>query len=521
MIRSVAILLVCQTASSLSAATPTFHDDVQPLLQKHCAVCHQPGEVAPFSLITYDDAARRAEQLAEITARRAMPPWKPLPGHAKLRDERRLSETEITTLKSWAEAGAPAGKLSAVATVAETKKPQTWFLGEPDLKLMLPEPVKVPADGRDPYVNVILPLQVPEGKFVKAIEFRPGNTRVVHHAVLFIDTSGRSKALDEATPEQGFLAVTPPGRFLPGALGIWTPGRRPRPLGDGLSLPWPKDAQLVLNLHLHPSGKPETEQSTIGVYFTDEAPKKSLFDLTLLDLKVDIAPGDKNFVTHDVATLPIDLDAQTIFPHMHLIGREIKIAAKLPDGTTKTLFEINDWDFNWQDIYEFAEPVRLPKGTELTLTARHDNSADNPQNPSDPPQRVRWGEQTKNEMSLAFISLSPVNESELGLAAAGTRGKLKIGIRPPGAAIPESRPVVKNGPAAKTDPDADPATRAAAFLKRADTNGDGKLSPEEIRTGLGNKPTLEKITAAMKKFDRDGDQCLNVEEATAAVKALR
>jgi mono/diheme cytochrome c family protein len=509
MLRFVSALPALLFASSLSAAAPTFHADIQPLLAKRCASCHRPGEVAPFSLLSYGDAAKRAEQLAEITSRRVMPPWKPQPGHEKFRDERRLSEAEMATLKQWAEAGAPEGKPIAAPVAADSAPSQNWFLGKPDLELTLAEPVQVPADGRDLYVNVLLPLEVPAGKFIKAIEFRPGNTRVVHHAVLFIDTSGKAKERDEATPEQGFIAVTPPGRFLPGSLAVWTPGRTPRPLGEGLSLPWPKDAELVLNLHLHPSGKPETERSRVGVYFTSEAPTKSLIDLTLIDTKIDIEPGDKAFRTRDSYTLPIDLEAVTIFPHMHMIGREINVTAKLPDGSTKTLLAIDDWDFNWQDLYEYAAPVRLPKGTELTLTGVHDNSAENPQNPSHPPRRVRWGEQTENEMSIAFLSLMPVHERDLALASAGGRGKLRVGIRPPSAAT------------AETDPAADPVARAAAFLKRADGDADGKLSPAEIRSGLGNKPTLEQITAAMKRFDRDGDGHLNVEEATAAVKAMR
>ena len=232
-------LITSWAASSVVAAPPTFHSDIQPLLAKHCVACHRPGEVAPFSLLTYDDAAKRAEQLAEITARRAMPPWKPLLGDVSFRGERRLSDAELKILKAWAEAGAPEGKRLAGSPLVE-KKPLTWHLGEPDLRLTLAEPIAIPADGRDLYVNVILPLTVPTGKFVKAIEFRPGTPRVVHHAVLFMDTSGKAKERDAATPEQGFHAVTPPGRFLPGSLAIWTPGRTPRPLADGLSLPWPR-----------------------------------------------------------------------------------------------------------------------------------------------------------------------------------------------------------------------------------------------------------------------------------------
>ena len=178
-------------------------------------------------------------------------------------------------------------------------------------------------------------------------------------------------------------------------------------------MPWPENGDLVVQLHLHPSGKPEIEQPSIGFHFTDQPSQRSLLHVTLVDNKIDIPPGEKAFRTHDECVLPIDMEAVSIFPHMHMIGKEIKVTATLPDGTTQILLWIDDWDFNLQNIYEFAEPVRLPKGTKLSLDGIHDNSAENPRNPKHPPERVRWGEQTFNEMSIAFVNTLPVRESDI------------------------------------------------------------------------------------------------------------
>lgn len=465
---------------SAAVADATFNRDIAPLVWRECGSCHRPGEVAPFSLMTYGDVAKRAEQIEEIVVRGAMPPWKPVDPAGHFANERRLTKDEIDLIRRWVAAGAPEGNPTDLPM--PPKFAEGWQLGEPDLVLRVPEPIAVPADGRDLYMNILLPLVVPEGKFLKAIEFRPGNPRVVHHAVLAIDTKGEARRRDEASPGQGFVAVSPPGRFLPGTLGIWTPGRNAMPLPEGLAMPWPGDGDLVLNLHLHPSGKPETEQSTVGVFFTDEPSRRPLHDVLLIDKNIDIPPGEKSFRTHDRKVLPVAADLLTIFPHMHLLGRSMKVAARLPDGTSRTLLEINDWDFNWQDFYQFAEPVRLPAGTELTLDAVHDNSADNPQNPRDPPGQVRWGEQTFNEMSLAFLCLVPVNETSTP-SADGT----------------------------------DPGTLAR--LRKADTDGDKRLSADEIIAALGKQRTVDDVRKIIDRFDRDGDKHLNLEESLTALKA--
>lgn len=502
-------------AGFAAAASPTFNKDVAPLVFEHCAKCHRPGEVAPFSLLTYTDVAKRAELVLSVIERHAMPPWKPVPGHGAFSNGRRLSDAEIATVRKWSEAGAVEGNAADLPKAPEFA--DGWQLGEPDLVLTMPEAATIPADGRDVYLNVLLPLKVPAGKFIKAAEFRPGNRRVVHHAVLFIDTSGEARRRDEAEPGLGFHAGSSPGRFLPGSLGIWTPGHDAMPLGDGLSMPWPDNADLVLNLHLHPSGKSETEQSSVGIHFTDEPPQRSLVDLLLIDKQIDIEPGDAAFRTADAGALPIDMEVLSIFPHMHLIGKEMRLTAKLPDGATKPLLLIDDWDFNWQNIYEFAAPVRLPKGTVIEMQAVHDNSADNPQNPQDPPKRVRWGEQSFDEMSLAFITLRPADEADLRTIPPGAdRKRMKLAIRPQSAESRPSAGVTKPG----TPTTADLTTRAAEVLKKFDRDADEHLNAAEIRTALGDRDTIETIERRFKPFDRDGNQRLNRAEIAEALKAL-
>jgi len=512
---------IAALTNSAMAAEITFNKDVAPLIWKNCAGCHRPGEVAPFSLLTYHDVAKRAGQIRDITEQQIMPPWKPVSGHEEFSNGRRLTTDEIGLIRQWVAGGAPegiAGDLPPAPTFATG-----WQLGTPDLVLTLEEPVQVPSEGRDLYQNVILPFAIPEGKYLKAVEFRPSNRRVVHHAVLSYDTNGKARERDKADPAFGFQGSNFVGRLLPGSLGIWAPGHDCVPLPSGLSMPWPKNADLLLNLHLHPTGKPEVEQSSIGFHFTDEAPQRTLLDLLLIDTKIDISPGEKAYRTQDSCVLPIDMDAVSIFPHMHLLGKQFKVTATLPDGTDRTLLWIDDWDFNWQNLYEYAKPVRLPKGTKVTLECIHDNSADNPHNPKNPPERVRWGEQTFNEMALAFVNLMPANDADL---PAHPVRRLNAAIVPASTAISLSAAGSAMSPGAKDSGMGKPQTgengtrRAADVMKKADKDGNGKLSVEEIVATLGNRVPAEQIEKIVAQFDRDGDKELNLEEAEKVLQVF-
>src|SRR5262245_38259880 len=401
------------SAADIATNEPvTFNKHIAPLIFQNCSACHHPGEVAPFSLLTYGDVQKRAKQIQLVTAQRLMPPWKSVEGHGRFIDERRLSPAQVELFDRWVGSGTPEGNPSDLPKTPEFTT--GWKLGQPDIVITMHEPYAVPADGADIYRNFVFEISIPEGKFLKAAEYRPGNRRVVHHAALAMDVDGKARKQDEEDPAPGFKgSLNLPGQLLPGSLSAWTPGRDPLPLPEGLSMPWKKGAGLMLQLHLHPSGKPESEQSSVGLYLTDQPPRRSMADVVLIAKKIDIPPGEKAYATHDEFVLPIDMETFGLFPHMHLIGREMKIVAHPPGQEPFSLLWINDWDFTWQNFYQYVEPVKLTAGTKITLDAIHDNSADNFRNPNHPPQRVTWGEQTTNEMSAAILQLVPQQEGDM------------------------------------------------------------------------------------------------------------
>ena len=417
----IALAQIARAATETPADAPvTFNKHIAPLVFKHCADCHHPGEVAPFSLLTYADVKKRAEQIVDVTQDRFMPPWKSIEGHGRFVGERRLKQEEIDLIARWVKEGTVEGDAADLPPTPTF--PEGWKLGKPDIIITMPEPHHVRADGPDDFRNFVFDLTIPEGKYIKAAEFHPSNRVVVHHAALMIDTRGEARKKDEADPEPGFQGAALPGPLLPGSLATWTPGRDPSPLPEGYSLPWKAGTGLILQLHLHPSGKPETEQSSIGIYLTDEPPQRSMVDMLLVNTSIDIPPEERAYRARDEFTLPIDMEALGIFPHMHLIGHEIKITAQPPDSKEPfSLLWINDWDFNWQGFYQYEEPVKLPAGTRIVMETVHDNSADNIHNPNSPPKRMRWGEQTTDEMSVTILQLVPTNEADRGKLAAHRR----------------------------------------------------------------------------------------------------
>jgi hypothetical protein len=407
----VALAITSCSKTSLVEQIPTYSRDIAPLVNANCVACHRPGEVAPFSLLTYNDVRRHGKTIAAVVKARIMPPWKAVPGYGEFVGARRLTDGQVRLIQEWLKAGMPEGDPKDLPATPDFRT--GWQLGSPDIVLTMPEPYQLPAEGRDVHRNFVLPLQLPEGKYIRAVEFRPSNRRVVHHAVISMDTTDSSRKKDEADPGPGFSQVMVSGRMLPGNMGMWTPGWDPVPLPEGFSVRWPKGADLVLQLHLHLSGKPESEQSKIGIYLTDQPPSKQTMDVLLEDRRIDISPGDKAYHSRDFFFLPVDVDLFGLFPHMHWLGKEVKVKARMPGGNEQTLLWINDWDFNWQLYYQCAKPVRLPAGTEVTMECTHDNSSDNPNNPSAPPQHVQWGEQTLNEMSDVVVQIVPVNKAEI------------------------------------------------------------------------------------------------------------
>jgi Flp pilus assembly protein TadD/mono/diheme cytochrome c family protein len=409
--------LVAQ-ASAKSAVTPlasnpelkvTFNRDIAPIVFHYCASCHRPGEAGPFPLLTYDDVKRHGNQIAAVTTTRFMPPWLPEPQALKFADERRLSSEQIALIQKWVEQGMLQGNPADLPPQPQFVK--GWQLGKPDLVVQAAKPFPLPAAGIDTYWNFILPIPISESRWVKAVEIRPGDKRLVHHANILVDRLELSRKM-ETEHGAGFGGMEirieselfdPDSHFL-----FWKPGSVPYVEPDGMALRLDKGTDLVLNTHLQPSGTPETIEPSIGIYFTDKPATEHPMLLQLeCDSQLDIPPGDANFVVHDEFTLPLDVEVLAIYPHAHYLGKELEATAMLPDGTRQTLVDIKRWDLNWQAVYRYEQPVPLPKGTVIAMRYVYDNSEQNVANPNHPPKRVKGGNRSSDEMAHLWLQVLP------------------------------------------------------------------------------------------------------------------
>lgn len=404
-----------ETKKASENSTVTFHRDVVPILQKHCQACHRAGQIGPFELTSYKSTVKWAELcLEEINARR-MPPWKPAP-NPLLAGERTLPAEATKILQAWVERGMPEGN------PAEAPKPlafsDDWMLGKPDLILESRAETTVAASGPDLFQVQVFPTRFPEDKHIVAMEVKPGNPRVVHHTVQFIDTTGAARKLladAEANqkpddPDRGpGYAVNMGLGILPnpaGMLGGWAPGMLPKMLPDGVGQRLPRDGDICVQFHFHRTGKQETDRTRIGIYFAKKPVAQSFYMLPPNGFFWKIPAGEKNFKVDTSWRLTDDVTVYRLVPHMHLIGKDIELLMTPPGEAERSLIQIPEWDYNWQEQYELKEPLHLKAGTLLRVRATYDNSADNPMNPSHPPRVVTLGEQTTNEMCFVFMGIA-------------------------------------------------------------------------------------------------------------------
>jgi hypothetical protein len=397
------------------SAAPTFHSDIAPIVHQYCSPCHRPGEAGPFPLLTYADVKSHAKQIADVTRRRYMPPWLPESGHGVFQDELRLTADQIQTISDWAAAGAPEG--SSMVEPPTAVRNGDWQLGEPDLILEAPHAYPLPSSGSDIYWNFIFTANIPAGRWVRAIEIRPGDKRLVHHANLYIDRS-HSARKQELVAGAGFGGMDPvierpvyepdDGHFL-----YWKPGGIPYNEPDGLAWRLDPGSDLVLNAHLQPSGKPEQVRPTIGLYFTDKPRNRYPMLLQLEhDGALNIPAGVSDFLVADDFKLPMDVYILAIYPHAHNLGHVLEAYATTPSGQRESLIRIPSWDRNWESVYRYKEPVFLPKGTVISMRFHYDNSSANPRNPHDPPQRVRAGNKTSDEMGHLWLQVLPADPKD-------------------------------------------------------------------------------------------------------------
>jgi tetratricopeptide (TPR) repeat protein len=387
----------------------TFNRDVAPILYANCTSCHRPGESAPFSLLTYSDAKQRAGLISAVTTTHVMPPWQPEGAEGEFSGERRLEPSEIDTIRRWVEDGLQEGSPDDKPAVPVFS--DGWQLGTPDVVVTMPAAFEVPADGPDVFRNFVLPVPLNARRYVRAMEFRPGNARVLHHARILLDDTGEIRRFDGKEPAPGFPGMDVPGaRFPDGHFLGWAPGKAPA----REPYPWPiaPGTDFIVQMHLKPSGRPETIRASIGLYLTDGAPARTPLMLRLGSKTIDIPPGEDHYEITDRFEVPVDVTALSVYPHAHYLAREMFVRATMPNGKSATLLHIPNWNFNWQDEYQYTQPVTLPRGTTIEMHYRYDNSADNPHNPSSPPRRVVFGSETTDEMGELLVQVLTKNAED-------------------------------------------------------------------------------------------------------------
>jgi peroxiredoxin len=365
----------------------TYAKQVSRIMQKHCQECHRPGEIGPFSLLTYDNARAWAETIHEVVLEQRMPPWYADPRHGKFSNDRRLTKEEANILLAWTKAGCPKGDDRDLPPPVKFTK--GWKIGKPDAVYQMPVDFKVPAKGVLPYKRFTVDPGFKEDRWVQATEARPGNRAVVHHILVYLQQPGKPIYALDGTAS---------------TLGGWAPGDMPTIYRKGTAKRIPAGSKLVFEVHYTPDGKEQTDRSSIGVIFAKQRPEHIAETNILANMKINIPPGAADVKGELQYTFRRDALVLGFMPHMHLRGVSARYVATYPGGRTETLLSVPDYDFSWQSVYRFAKPLHIPKGTKLTWIGHWDNSADNPRNP-DPKKLVKWGLQTWDEMMNGWMEV--------------------------------------------------------------------------------------------------------------------
>lgn len=361
---------------------------VATILQNRCQECHRPDEIGPFSLLTYDDAKKRAGRIREALIEQRMPPWHADPRHGKFLNDRRLPQEELDTLLAWIDSGAAKGDDKDLPPPAKFVK--GWKIGEPDKVFTMEKEFKVPATGVLDYQRFTVDPGLKEDTWIQASECRPGNRAIVHHILVYVLKPG------QVSPYSADGTAT--------TLAGWAPGDMPAIYPPGTARLIPAGSRLMFEVHYTPNGTEQTDRSAVGVIFAKKPPEHRAETNILANMLVRIPPKQPNVKGEMTYTFPEDALVLSFMPHMHLRGTSAKYVAKYPDGKTETLLSVPDYDFSWQSVYRFAEPLKIPKGTKLTWTGHWDNSSDNPRNP-DPSKEVFWGLQTWDEMQNGWMDI--------------------------------------------------------------------------------------------------------------------
>jgi hypothetical protein len=387
----------------------TFARDVAPILEKNCQGCHRPGEAAPFSLLTYQQARPWAKAMKEAVRLKKMPPWFADPLYGKFSNDHSLAVKDVDIIAAWADAGAPEGDPKDLP--APLSFVEGWSIPKPDVVFQPPQAFQIPASGTIEYQKIIVPSGFTEDKWVQFAEARPGDRARIHHMILYVREPG-SHWLKDAKPGVFFVAPKPaenenvdtsalPSDFLVG----YAPGQPPEILPPGQAKLIKAGSDLVLEIHYTTNGAAATDQgSKFGLVFARVAPKERVLTLSATNGTFKIPPGDPNYRVDAEFQLGTTVKLAGLHPHMHGRGKDFEYRIVYPNGETQTLLRVPRYNWHWQLWYNLAEPIVLPKGAKIECTAHFDNSPNNPDN-ADPTKEVSWGDQSWDEMMVGFFNL--------------------------------------------------------------------------------------------------------------------
>ncbi|MFO0923216.1 MAG: hypothetical protein U0905_12085 [Pirellulales bacterium] len=497
---------------------PTFSGSIASIFYAKCTQCHREGQSGPFVLQTYEEVVKHSNTIRAVVQDGYMPPWKPVDSGIAFAHDRRLTKEERALLLRWIDNACPQG--DANATPAPPKFPTEWALGQPDLVVRMDRSFQVPADGPDLYRSFVFQVGLPEDKWIKAMELKPTARGAVHHALFFVDQGGVLRKERESDGLPGFRGMN----FLKGrsqggnafvnvaegmgrGLGGYVPGATPNRLPGDLARLLPAGSDIIMQTHFHPTGKVEHEQAELAIYFADQPPSRLLVPLQLpalfgLGAGLEVPAGEKNFHLRDSYTLPVDVEAFEIGGHAHYICTRMDLTATTPDGKTSSLLKIEDWDLDWQDQYQFAQAVRLPKGTRLDVDIVYDNSSDNADNPHSPPQTIAWGRESNDEMGSVTLLVVADREEDRKMLERDMRKRSQEAIR--------NRIEKQSG---RLGTFAGGALGDGRFAKLFDLNRDGVLEasevPERLRTRL------------FEFLDENRDDRLDAKEIERGRKSIR
>lgn len=393
--------------------TIDYAEEVAPILNRSCVGCHQPGQAAPFSLVGYENARKWAPMILQAIETKQMPPWRAEQSQQRFHDENRIEPNELHTLRDWHRAGAPAGDLQS-APLPKLASSE-WELGRPDIVLTPSAETPISADGADEYRNYVFKTDFKENRYLTALDFIPGNRKVVHHVVVYVDAQGIAERLEQEDKDglPGYLTSggVSPG-FIPDDIPyVWAPGIRPRHLPPGIAFKLKPGSSIIVQVHYHKTGKPESDLSRLGLYLSETKPQRTAEVEITFDPTLKVPAGKANVPWEHKWISTKDYELHTIMPHMHYLGRTMSAEVRRPDGSREELITVNHWDFRWQLNYAFLKPVLIPQGSEIVMRATYDNSAANPNNPNRPPKDLYFGPESTDEMFLFVFTLVPTNRT--------------------------------------------------------------------------------------------------------------